>query len=102
MRPRKWTLHQLKQHALLARSYRDLLLRLGLRPAGGNYSHIKKRLQFHNLKLVVYKGQGWNKGLHGVGKPRRSLASILKRDSNYQSFKLKKRLFTAGVKKQRC
>ena len=102
MKPRKWTMPQLRREVLLARSYRDLLLRLGLKPAGGNYQHIAQIVKEEHLRLPKYRGKGWNKGLRGLGKPRRTLESILKRGTTYQSFKLKKRLIAQGVKQKRC
>lgn len=102
MRPRKWTLQQLHKEALKARSHRDLLLRLGLRPAGGNYQQIARTLREEHLQLPLYRGQAWNKGLRGIGKPRRALPSILTKNSRYQSYKLKRRLFVAKLKKARC
>ena len=44
----------------------------------------------------------WNKGLKGIGKPLYSLKEILVKGSNFQSYKLKKRLFLANLKPQRC
>ena len=38
----------------------------------------------------------------GIGKPIIPLAEILKKHSLFQSFKLKKRLFDEGLKKQYC
>ncbi|MDP3697390.1 MAG: HNH endonuclease, partial [Candidatus Taylorbacteria bacterium] len=49
-----------------------------------------------------FKGMGWNKGLRGIGKPFIPLEKILVRDSTYQSFKLKGRLFKAGLKNPEC
>ena len=48
------------------------------------------------------KGKGWNKGLKGIGKARIPLEKILIKGSNFQSYKLKKRLFKAGLKKPKC
>lgn len=102
MKPRKWTIQQLRREAKLARSHRDLLLRLGLRPAGGNYQHLTRILEEERLSLPRYRGKAWNKGLHGIGKPRQELHTILTKHSRYQSFKLKRRLFAARLKKPRC
>lgn len=102
MKPRRWSYADLRRAARHARSYRDLLLRLGLKPAGGNYVHIRRIVRERRIKLPRYQGTGWSRGLRGIGKPRLSLATILRRGSTYQSFKLKKRLWSAGLKKQRC
>ncbi|MFC1775685.1 HNH endonuclease, partial [Patescibacteria group bacterium] len=49
-----------------------------------------------------FTGQGWNKGMRGIGKPRISLKEILTKNSSFQSYKLKKRLFKEGLKKPQC
>jgi hypothetical protein len=53
------------------------------------------------LKLDIshFRGKGWNKGLTGIGKPRLTLEEILVLGSNFQSHKLKKRLFVMDLKK---
>ncbi|MEN8253199.1 MAG: hypothetical protein ABFQ62_02375 [Patescibacteria group bacterium] len=38
----------------------------------------------------------------GIGKPRIPLSEILVKNNSYQSFKLKKRLFAANLKKEAC
>lgn len=40
--------------------------------------------------------------MKGIGVYRRSLEEILTRNSRYQSYKLKRRLFAAGLKKPSC
>lgn len=44
----------------------------------------------------------WNKGMHGIGVYRTTLKEILTKDNYYQSYKLKKRLFAAELKKPQC
>jgi 5-methylcytosine-specific restriction endonuclease McrA len=102
MRQRSWSIQQLKEAAEKSTSFRQVLKRLGLREAGGNYFQLQKYIKELKIDTVHFKGKAWNKGLRGVGKPRLSLEEILVRDSNFQSYKLKKRLFTAGLKKPKC
>lgn len=99
---RTWTENQLKEAAKKSRSYRQVLHFLGLKEAGGNYAQIKKYIREYNLDIKHFKGRGWNKGLKGVGKPILSLEKILVRNSDFQSYKLKKRLFAAGLKQPAC
>ena len=40
--------------------------------------------------------------MKGIGKPRIPLEKILVKGSDFQSFKLKKRLFDAGLKQKYC
>ena len=102
MRPRSWTKQQLEDAIIKSRSYRSVLSKLGLREAGGNYAQIRKYIAEHKLNIDHFKGQGWNAGLKGIGKPLVLLENILVKGSNFQSFKLKKRLFAAKLKPQHC
>lgn len=99
---RRWTPEQLKSAVQSSTSYRQVLTKLHLVEAGGNYTQIKKYAKEYGLNTTHFVGKVWNKGLRGLGKPRISLAAILVKDSSYQSFKLKKRLFAEGIKKQYC
>jgi len=102
MRKRSWTIIQLKDAVKNCFSYRQVLSKLGLREAGGNYEQLKYYIAEHKLNTKHFKGRGWNAGMVGIGKPRRSLEMILVKGSNFQSFKLKKRLFTAKLKPEYC
>ena len=101
-RKRKWTTEQLKKAVKECFSYRQVLSRLGLREAGGNYEQLKKYISELRLDIKHFKGRGWNAGLHGIGIPRIPLENILKKGTYVQSFKLKKRLFTAKLKPKYC
>lgn len=99
---RKWTEEQLKDAVKNSKSYRRVLSKLGLKEAGGNYQQVKKYIKEFNLRTNHFTGKAWNKGLKGIGKPRLTLEQILVKNSTYQSFKLKRRLFNAGIKKRKC
>ncbi|PIR75477.1 MAG: hypothetical protein CO030_05415 [Candidatus Magasanikbacteria bacterium CG_4_9_14_0_2_um_filter_42_11] len=101
-RKRSWTSEDLKNAVALSTSYRQVLGRLGLKPARGNYAQVKKYISEQNLCVSHFKGKGWSRGLKGVGTPARSLKSILVKNSDYQSYKLKKRLFAAELKFPQC
>jgi len=102
IRKRKWTELQLENAVKISTSHRQVLKKLELRMAGGNYEQIKKYIKEFKLNTKHFKGKAWNKGLKGIGKPIIPLAEILKKHSLFQSFKLKKRLFDEGLKKQYC
>jgi hypothetical protein len=102
MRPRTWTKQQLEKAAKKSFSIRQVLSLLNLKTAGGNYAQIKKYLKLFKINTSHFKGKGWNKGLVGIGKPRISLDKILIKDSGFQSFKLKRRLFKAKLKLPKC
>ena len=102
MKPRSWTTEQLKNAVTKSLSYRQVLAKLGLREAGGNYDQVKKYIAELKLDIKHFKGRAWNKGLRGIGVPRLALEEILVENSYFQSFKLKKRLFAAGLKEPLC
>lgn len=102
MRKRSWTENQLIEAVRNSFSYRQVLKCLKLQPTGGNYDQIKKYIKEYNLNTKHFKGQGWNLGLRGIGKPLIPLSKILVKNSNFQSYKLKKRLFKENIKQQKC
>ncbi len=59
---RKYTDEDVKKAAAEVTSMAQLLAKLNLRPAGGNYANMKRTLQRLQLKCKHWKGQGWNKG----------------------------------------
>ncbi|MFA6436447.1 MAG: HNH endonuclease [Candidatus Gracilibacteria bacterium] len=102
MRKRCWTDQQLQLAVKNSFSFRQVLGKLGLREAGGNYAQLKKYVRDLKVDVTHFKGRGWNSGLTGIGKPRLPLEKILVKGSDFQSFKLKKRLFIAGLKSKYC
>ena len=102
MKKRSWKESQLKDAVRKSFSIRQVLMKLRLREAGGNYDQIKKYIKEYKLDISHFKGRGWNLGMRGIGKPRISLESVLVKDSSFQSFKLKKRLFIAKLKPEHC
>lgn len=83
-------------------SIRQVLNKLGLKEAGGNYNHTKIRIKNLGLDISHFKGQGWNKGKK-LG-PKKSIEELLVIDRKYpyQSFKLKNRLLSEGIKQHKC
>ncbi|MDP3042939.1 MAG: HNH endonuclease signature motif containing protein [bacterium] len=102
MRTKTWTKQELKKAAKKSTSIRQVLGKLNLKLAGGNYTQIKKYLRLYKVNTNHFKGKAWNKGLRGIGKPRIALDKILIQNSDFQSYKLKKRLFAAGLKFPKC
>ena len=95
MRRRRWTLDELRATAIQVTSMQQLLKRLNLRPAGGNYSFVKKHIIEQNIPIDHFRRTPWNKGKHPGRLPVLSLETILVEKSSFQSAKLKKRLFAA-------
>ncbi len=99
---RSWTDNQLIEAVKYSYSYRSVLLKLGLIPAGGNYEQIKRRIRELSIPSSHFTGMGWNSGLKFVPNPPQPLANLLTKDSHAQSFLLKKRLFAEGLKQPQC
>lgn len=102
MRSRGWSVGELKRATLASTSIRQVLTKLGLREAGGNYSQIKKYLRINEIDVSHFKGRAWNKGMKMPFSPRIPLEIIMVRNSDYQSYKLKARLLRSGLKKESC
>jgi hypothetical protein len=102
MKRRSWTLEELKIAIKVSTSYRQVLKRIHLRASGGNYSQLHKYIKNYCFDVSHFKGKAWNKGLKGLSSPKIPLAKILIRGSVFQSYKLKARLFSAGIKKPKC
>ena len=87
-------------------SIRQVLISLGLKEAGGNYSNIKKRIEQFNIDTSHFHGQGWAKGKTWT--KTKNLDSILVENSTYTSglhrstFRLKNQLFKLGYKIKVC
>jgi len=102
MRNKSWTIKQLKIAVKESKSVRGVIKSLGLIPAGGNYEQVKRYIDTYDLSTKHFTGMAWNKGMRGIGIPRIPLSEVLTKNSSYQSFKLKKRLFSLGMKKKQC
>ncbi|MEK7680743.1 MAG: HNH endonuclease signature motif containing protein [Patescibacteria group bacterium] len=99
---KSWTEEQLRKAAGESTSVRQVIKALGLIEAGGNYAQIKKFLKIYKVDTSHFRGIGWNKGMRGIGVFRTTLQELLTRNNYYQSYKLKRRLFAAGLKKPFC
>ncbi|KKS76657.1 MAG: hypothetical protein UV64_C0025G0012 [Parcubacteria group bacterium GW2011_GWC1_43_11b] len=102
MKLRKWNDSQLEIAVKDSLSLRQVIYKLGLKPAGGNYVHVARIIKDLKIDSKHFKGMGWNKGLIGIGKPWIKMEDILKKDSDFQSYKLKKRLFKDKLKNEKC
>lgn len=101
-RTRSWSPAQLKSAVKRSRSIRQVLRKLGLKEAGGNYTQVKNSIKVYKLDTSHFTGRSWNKGLKMPFKPKISLVNILVQNSSYKSYKLKRRLFKEGLKRQAC
>jgi len=102
VKKRRWSDSDLKKVVKKSLSIRSVIQKLGLVPAGGNYVQIKSRIKELNIDCSHFNGKGWRKGLKIPTCPAIPIEDILVKNGNFQSYKLKKRLFVEGFKKPKC
>jgi hypothetical protein len=98
----KYTIDELKKAIKNSYSIRQLLKQLGLAEAGGNYKTIKNKIEEFNLDVSHFHGQGWRRGSKYPVVPAKPTKDLLVKNSHYQSFKLKNRLFKEKLKEYKC
>ena len=85
-------------------SVRQVLNRIGLVPAGGNYKTVHARIKKLDLSTSHFTGAGWNVGarFRRFG-PKAPLAEILVENSAYAfTHGLRRRLIQEGLRLHRC
>lgn len=103
MNRRRWNDEQLAEAIRNSFSLRQTIFKLGLIPAGGNYTIITRYIRAKNFDTSHFTGQGWCKGRKLPTRPKFSLEEIMIRNSTYTNLcKLKDRLIRAGIKERKC
>ena len=100
MKLRKYTLEELKDALATSISYRQILDKLGVTPAGGNYETLRKTIAHFNLDTSHLKGQGWNKGKK-FG-PKRPIEDYLSNKYSCSSHNLRLRLLKENFFEAKC
>ena len=96
----KYSVDDLKNAIKNSRSIAQVLDKLGIVPAGGNYKTIKRRIDKHNIDISHFGGQSWKRG-QATG-PTKPIDFYLTKNSIVQSFKLKKRLLSENIFQHKC
>ena len=97
----KYTEEQLRSAIESSGSIRQVLSKLGLKEAGGNYETIKRRISKLNINTSHFHGQAHLKGkTHDYTK--KPIEFYLTENSHHQSYKLKYRLISEGIKEHKC
>ena len=100
MQIKTYTKEQLETAVLNSTSIRQVLLKLGLKEAGGNYSTIKKEIEEYKLNINHFKGWAWSKNI--TLRPKTDLNDYLNNKIKITSYKLKLRLFEENLKEKKC
>jgi hypothetical protein len=85
-------------------SIRQVLIGMGLKPAGGNYQIIKRRIAALGLATGHFLGKGHLAGKVNTWHPKTPLSAILVENSLYRgsTYRLKNRLLDEGVFERKC
>lgn len=102
MHTRRWSDNDLRLAVKSSFSIRQVLKKLNLVPAGGNYIHVQRLIREQNISTAHLKGKGWSKGINITTRKSVPLKEILVENSYYNSHRLKKRLFKAEILKEKC
>lgn len=103
---KKYTKEFLTQIVNECGSYRQVLNKLGLKEAGGNYQNIKTRIKIFEIDTSHFHGKAWSKGK--VWSKQKDLSQKLVEHSTYSSglpissHVLKKQLLKLNYKDHIC
>lgn len=87
-------------HVKTSTSFRQVLSKLGLKEAGGNYQCLKQSIKRLNIDVSHFTGQATNKGKKfGYKRP---LSDYLNNLNPIQSYKLKNRLLKERIFEHKC
>lgn len=97
----KYTETQLRDAISSSLSIAQVLSKLGIIAAGGNYHTIKLRIRKLNIDTSHFKSQGWNKGLKFPDKTR-PISEYLNNERAIGSDRLRRRLIREGLFQPCC
>lgn len=104
MRPKRYskryTDEQFAEAVRTSRSIRQVLIKIGLKPMGGNYSSCMNHIKLLELDMSHFTQSGWSKGMK-IG-PKRPLKEYLDNQHPIQSHKLRQRLLVENVLEKKC
>lgn len=94
----------LTEIVLNSKTYKECLLKLNIRAAGGNYRSLKKYISLYNIDISHFNSNGIrNDKLSRLNKSRRlELKEILVKNSSYSRTSLKKRLYDENILERKC
>lgn len=106
MKKHRYTKEFLLDYVKKVKSYRQLIISLGLKyPAGGTQVLLKKLIEKFNIDTSHFIGQGWNKGGF-VKKPHTKESFISEilciEGKGWKSDTIKKKLFIFKIKEEMC
>lgn len=100
MKLKKYSEEQLRNAVKTSASIRQTLIKLGVKPFGGNYDVFRKAVKYFEIDTSHFLGQGHNKGK--TFPPKRPIQEYLSNKHPIQSYKLKNRLLKEEVFQPIC
>lgn len=100
MKYQNYTEEQVRDAVTSSKSKRQVLIKLGLAPKGGNYKSLDRTFKKLNIDSSHFTGQGWNKGK--TFEPTRPIEAYLSNTYSIASFSLKRRLLREGIFTLKC
>lgn len=97
---RKYTEQQFILAITESKSISQVLLKLGLKPCGGNYQSFKNYVKKLNIDTSHFTGQLWSKGKK-TG-PKKPTTDYLNNSNKIGSYKLKLRLIKENYFEKKC
>lgn len=81
-------------------SKRECLIKLNLKPYGGNYRILDRYIDLYKINTIHFLGQGWNRNNSPADiKP---IEKYLSNEIAISSYKLKKRLLKENLQEYKC
>lgn len=81
-------------------SKRECLLKMNLKPCGGNYAVLDKYLCLYKIDTSHFLGQGWN--VNNSPADIKPIEKYFNNEIPITSYKLKNRILRDGIKPYRC
>lgn len=100
MKLHKYTECELRNAVKNSRSRRQVLQKLNIVAAGGNYQTLNKAIKYFKIDTSHFTGQNWSKG-QTIG-PKRPIEDYLSNKYSTNSHSLRKRLIKENYKKEQC
>jgi len=99
---RRYDKERLQEIVLNSKSLAQVIRKLGLVVAGGNYQTVQNKIKLHSIDTSHFTGRSWNVGLKFRPTPPIPIQDLLKENVIYQSNRLKLRLLKEGIKNHVC
>lgn len=94
--------NELEELIRTSKSYAQVLRKMNITPAGGNYHTLKNKIKEYKISTDHFTGMGWNVGLKFKPTKPLPIEEFLKKDRPCSSHHLKSRLIKEGLKEWRC